>query len=55
MTLEIKVQNIINNLNNNTEDFKKQLQSIRQNTVFNISNSSKIGGKYIRKTISDDL
>ena len=50
-----KIPKILNNLNNDSEDFKKQLQSIRQNTVFNISNSSKIGGKYIRKTISDDL
>ncbi len=50
-----KIPKILNNLNNDSEDFKKQLQSIRQNTVFNISNSSKIGGKYIQKTISDDL
>ena len=49
-----EIQNIINNLNNNTEDFKKQLKLIRQNTVFNISTSSKIGANYIEKLIQND-
>jgi len=49
-----EIPNIINNLNNNTEDFKKQLKLIRQNTVFNISTSSKIGANYIEKLIQDD-
>ena len=49
-----EIQNIINNLNNNTEDFKKQLKLIRQNTVFNISASSKIGANYIEKLIQND-
>ena len=50
-----EIPKILNNLNNNSKDFKKQLQTIRQKTVFNISNSSKIGGKYIEKIISDDI
>ena len=49
-----EIPNIINNLNNNTEDFKKQLKLIRQNTVFNISTSSKIGANYIEKLIQND-
>ena len=49
-----EIQNIINNLNNNTEDFKEQLKLIRQNTVFNISTSSKIGANYIEKLIQND-
>ena len=49
-----EIQNIINNLNNNTEDFKKQLKLIRQNTVFNISTSSKIGANYIEKLIQNN-
>ena len=49
-----EIQNIINNLNDNTEDFKKQLKLIRQNTVFNISTSSKIGANYIEKLIQND-
>ena len=49
-----EIPNIINNLNNNTEDFKEQLKLIRQNTVFNISTSSKIGANYIEKLIQDD-
>ena len=49
-----EIQNIINNLNNNTEDFKKQLKLIRQNTVFNISTSSKIGANYIEKLIQNE-
>ena len=49
-----EIQNIINNLNNNTEDFKKQLKLIRQNTVFNISASSKIGANYIERLIQND-
>ena len=50
-----EIPNIINNLNNNTEDFKEQLKLIRQNTVFNISTSSKIGANYIEKLIQNDL
>ena len=49
-----EIPNIINNLNNNTEDFKEQLKLIRQNTVFNISTSSKIGANYIEKLIQND-
>ena len=49
-----EIPNIINNLNNNTEDFKKQLKLIRQNTVFNISTSSKIGANYIEKLIQNN-
>jgi len=49
-----EIPNIINNLNDNTEDFKKQLKLIRQNTVFNISTSSKIGANYIEKLIQND-
>ena len=49
-----EIQNIINNLNNNTEDFKKQLKLIRQNTVFNISTSSKMGANYIEKLIQNN-
>ena len=49
-----EIPNIINNLNNNTEDFKKQLKLIRQNTVFNISTSSKMGANYIEKLIQND-
>jgi len=49
-----EIPNIINNLNNNTEDFKKQLKLIRQNTVFNISASSKIGANYIEKLIQNN-
>jgi YidC/Oxa1 family membrane protein insertase len=49
-----EIPNIINNLNNNNEDFKKQLKLIRQNTVFNISTSSKIGANYIEKLIQND-
>ena len=48
-----EIPNIINNLNNNTEDFKEQLKLIRQNTVFNISTSSKIGANYIEKLIQN--
>ena len=49
-----EIPNIINNLNNNTEDFKEQLKLIRQNTVFNIFTSSKIGANYIEKLIQND-
>ena len=49
-----EIPNIINNLNNNTGDFKEQLKLIRQNTVFNISTSSKIGANYIEKLIQND-
>jgi len=49
-----EIPNIINNLNNNTEDFKEQLKLIRQNIVFNISTSSKIGANYIEKLIQND-
>ena len=49
-----EIPNIINNLNNNTEDFKEQLKLIRQNAVFNISTSSKIGANYIEKLIQND-
>ena len=49
-----EIPNIINNLNNNTEDFKEQLKLIRQNTVFNISTSSKIGANYIEKLIQNN-
>ena len=49
-----EIQNIINNLNNNTGDFKEQLKLIRQNTVFNISTSSKIGANYIEKLIQNN-
>ena len=49
-----KIPDILTNLNQNTEGFTKELNSIRQNTVFNIYNSSKIGVNYIQKIINDN-
>ena len=49
------IPKILNNLNKNPENFKNELKSVRQNTVFNICNSSKIGAKYIHKIINDEI
>jgi len=48
-----EIPKILDNLDNDSEIFKNELKPIRQNTVFNISNSSKIGAKYIQKIIND--
>ena len=52
--LEI-IPEVLNNLNNNSENFKNKLNLIRQNTVFNICNSSKVGVNYIQKIIEDQI
>ena len=50
-----KIPKILNDLNKNSEFFKNELDLIKKNTVFNISNSSVIGAKYIQKIINSQI
>ena len=44
-----KITKILNNLEKDSKKFQEQIKELRSKTVFNISNSAKIGAKYIQE------
>jgi hypothetical protein len=49
-----EITKILNNLEKDSKKFQKQIKELRSKTVFNISNSAKIGAKYIQD-LNDSL